>query len=113
MRPNAAKTVTVIANQTPSDVLQTILDVGDYDIVHIEPIERAYSRIRQTVPSVIILCLEDDQTAACQVLSMLKLDVTTAHIPVLTCVGPHENAHITDRVGEDSTQRAAQLIAAA
>jgi len=113
MTPYAAKTVTVVANQTPSDVLQTILDVGDYDIVHIEPVERAYSRIKQTLPSVVILCLEDDQTAACQVLSMLKLDGATSHIPVLTCVAPRESARVTDRFGEDPSERPALLTAAA
>src|SRR5262245_20138511 len=88
MMPRTARTVTIVADRTPFEVLQTILDVGDYDVVNIEPVDRAYSHIKRTLPQIVILCLEEDQEAACQVLSMLKLDGSTSRIPVVTCVAP-------------------------
>ena len=102
MPTTTARTVTVVADRTPFEVLQTILDVGDYDVVNIEPVAGAYSRIKRTSPQIVILCLEDDQEAACQVLSMLKLDSSTSRIPVVTCVAPR-NDRSAIHFGDDST----------
>lgn len=66
------------------DELETVLDAGHYDIIFVESTEHAYSQIKRVQPNLVILCVELDQPAAFQVLSMLKLDEATRHIAILT-----------------------------
>jgi DNA-binding response OmpR family regulator len=80
-----------VALVTPSPELEgldTLLTAGEYDLLVIDSMDRAYSEIRELQPDVVVLGLEFDERAACQLLSMLKLDTATSHIPVLTSPGP-------------------------
>ena len=56
----------------------------DCDVVLLESIAHAYSKIKRSQPDVVILCGSADDEYGCQVLSMLALDRETSHIPVLT-----------------------------
>jgi hypothetical protein len=60
----------------------------DCDVVYVESMTGAYSRIRQLLPDFVVVLCEIDDAAACQLLSMMKLDRAVAGIPVVTCVGP-------------------------
>ncbi len=62
-------------------LLETVLDAGQYDVVFVESTEHAYSHIKRLTPHLIIVCLDIDDLDGFQVLSMLKLDSETKHIP--------------------------------
>jgi CheY-like chemotaxis protein len=66
------------------DVLEPVLEAGNYDVVFVEASAHAYSQIKRVQPDLVILCLEMDDAEALTVLSMLKLDEDTRHIPVVT-----------------------------
>ena len=76
-------------------MLDTVADESGFDVVFVERIATAYSRIKQIVPALVVMCFGGDDVAACQVLSMLKMDRETAGIPVVTClletVPPHSH----------------------
>ena len=65
-------------------VLEPVLDAGNYDVVFVESSTHAYSQIRRIQPDLVILCLELNDADALRVLSMLKLDALTRDIPVVT-----------------------------
>ena len=66
------------------DVLEPVLDAGNYDVVFVESSAHAYSQIKRVQPDLVILCLAMDDADALTVLSMLKLDEETRDIPVVT-----------------------------
>jgi len=66
------------------DVLEPVLDAGNYDVVFVESSAHAYSQIKRVQPDLVILCLAMDDADALTVLSMLKLDEETREIPVVT-----------------------------
>ena len=78
------KVVIVNGNPEMLETLETALDAGHYDVVFVESSEHAYSQIKRVQPDLVILCLEMDDAEALTVLSMLKLDEDTRHIPVVT-----------------------------
>jgi CheY-like chemotaxis protein len=83
---NPALRTVVVVGEADERVLDTVADTGSYDVVVVEPMSSAYSKIKRIVPSTIIMCMSLDDIEACQVISMLKLDQDTAGIPVVTCV---------------------------
>jgi CheY-like chemotaxis protein len=70
------------------EVLEPVLEAGNYDIVFVEASAHAYSQIRRVQPHLVILCLRIDDAEGFQVLSMLKLDPDTRSIPVVTYTAP-------------------------
>src|ERR1043166_3676761 len=96
--------VVVVSKQSQlNGLLETVLDAGQYDVVFVESTEHAYSHIKRLTPGLIIVCLDIDDLDGFQVLSMLKLDHETRHIPIVTCTvsseestGPEEPAERPD-----------------
>lgn len=89
--PTAVQKV-VIVNGRP-DVLgmvEGVLKAGHYDVVFIESVAHAYSHVKRVQPNLVILCLRLDDPDVLQVLSMLKLDPETSHIPVMTYTAEYE-----------------------
>ena len=76
----------VVVNGTTEvlGMLEAVLDAGRYDMVFVESGDRAYSQIRRVLPNLVILCTRLDQLDGFQLLTMLKLDPETRHLPVLT-----------------------------
>jgi CheY-like chemotaxis protein len=76
----------VIVNDSPEvlQLLETVLDAGHYDVVFVESNEHAYTQIKRVQPDLVILCMRIEDMNGFRVLSMLKLDGETRHIPVLT-----------------------------
>ena len=76
----------VVVNGSPEilEMLETVLDAGRYDMVFVESSARAYSRVRHVQPDLVIVCMRIDDVEVFQLLSMLKLDVETRRIPVVT-----------------------------
>jgi DNA-binding response OmpR family regulator len=66
------------------EMLSTVLDAGQYEVTLVDATTHAYSHIRMAQPHLVILCIRVDDAEGLKVLSMLKLDVDTRAIPVLT-----------------------------
>jgi CheY-like chemotaxis protein len=78
------KVVVVNGNTEVLGMLESVLDAGRYDMVFVEPGERAYSQIKKVLPNLVILCTRIERLDGFQILTMLKLDPETCDIPVLT-----------------------------
>ena len=61
------------------------VDDNDYDVIVVESIERAYSRIRQVQPAAVVVFMNIDDVEACQLLSMLHIDQELRGINVVSC----------------------------
>ena len=88
----------VVVNGSP-DVLgmfESVLDAGRYDMVFVEPGDRAYSQIKLVSPQLVILCTRIEHLDGFQLLTMLKLDPETCDIPVLTYTTEHEGQDCGD-----------------
>ncbi len=93
----ASQQVVVVSKESQlNGLLETVLDAGQYDVVVVESTEHAYSHIKRLAPHLIIVCLDIDDIDGFQVLSMLKLDSTTRHIPVVTCTVSSEDDNDCD-----------------
>jgi len=84
------KVVVVNGNTEVLGMLESVLDAGRYDMVFVEPGDRAYSQIRKVLPNLVILCTRIEELDGFQLLTMLKLDPDTSDIPVLTYTTEHE-----------------------
>jgi CheY-like chemotaxis protein len=82
----SARTI-VIVNGSPDmrDVLDVMLESGEYVVVIAQSTDDAYSLIRRIQPHLVLLGLRMDDVGGSQLLSMLKLDPATRQTRVLTC----------------------------
>src|SRR4030095_5964102 len=78
------KVVVINGNTEVLGMLESVLDSGRYDMVFVEPGDRAYSQIKKVLPNLVILCTRIERLDGFQILTMLKLDPDTCDIPVLT-----------------------------
>ena len=95
------KVVVVNGNTEILGMLETVLDAGRYDMVFVESNERAYAQIKKVLPNLVILCAHLEKLENFQLLTMLKLDDETRHIPVLT--------YTTESEGQDFDAAISQL----
>jgi PleD family two-component response regulator len=102
----AQKVVIVNGSAGVLELVESVLDAGHYDIVFVESNAHAYSQIKRVRPNLVILCVRIDDLDAFQVLSMLKLDLETRDIPLLTYTteqaGPGDSDAEDD--GEESSE---------
>jgi len=86
------RTVVVVTSRPggPAPWNFTAFEVLDADVFIIESTARGYSRIRQVMPSLIMIFMDEDDAAGYQLMSMLKVDRAVSHIPVITVAFPHE-----------------------
>ncbi len=94
------KVVVVNGSHEILELLESVLDAGHYDVVFVAESERAFTQIKQNRPNLVILCISIDDPISFQVLSMLKLDKDTQHIPILTYTNEFEG-EATDREPDD------------
>ena len=87
-RSLSQRVLIINGNSDMLEMLEPVLDGGNYDVVFIESSAHGYSQVRQVKPDLVILCLDMDDAEGLRVLSMLKLDPVTRDIPVLTCTAP-------------------------
>jgi PleD family two-component response regulator len=59
-------------------------DRASHDVVFVESLTRAYTRIRQLIPDLIVVYMRIDDERACRLLTMLESDRDLDAIPVLT-----------------------------
>ena len=86
-------------------------DTGDCDIVVVESLAAAYSRVRREMPDLVIVLCEVDDPAACQLLSMLMADVATSWIPVETWATRPDTSEFSDIMTEMNVQTTSQQLA--
>ncbi|HZT75745.1 MAG TPA: response regulator [Vicinamibacterales bacterium] len=96
----AQKVVIVNGSSQILELLETVLDAGRYDVVFVESSQHAYSQIKRVHPDLVILCVQVDDAAGFQVLSMLKLDAETREIPILTYTTEYETNDEEDEAAE-------------
>jgi len=78
--------VAVSADSDRAALLEGLIyETDDFDVVIVESVARAYSRIKELTPELVIVFIQIDDVAGCQLLSMLAVDRDTASIPVVTC----------------------------
>jgi CheY-like chemotaxis protein len=100
--PRVARKVAIVNGSTDVlEVLETVLDAGQYELVFVDASERAYSQIRIMQPDLVILCVRIEDLDGFHLLSMLKMDDETRNIPVLT--------YTTEYEGQDDEDRFARL----
>src|SRR5882672_12746664 len=99
------KVVVVNGNTEVLGMLETVLDAGRYDMVFVESSDHAYSQIKKVVPNLVILCTHIEELEGFQLLTMLKLDMETKDIPVLTytteCEGQDFDAAISQLADDE------------
>ena len=89
-----------------------LLDTNDYDVLVYEVMPRGYSRIKELKPDLVIVYLEIDDSAVCQLLSMLTVDSDTSAIPVLTWAARYEKGGLEDIIAEAIHGSSHQVAAA-
>jgi CheY-like chemotaxis protein len=79
------KVVAVSDDALRPELLDALTDERDCETIVVESIPRAYSRIREVEPDLVVVFMDIEDVNACQLLSMLEIDRTLRHIPVMTC----------------------------
>jgi hypothetical protein len=82
------------------DVL--LADPTSRDVVVVQSIAGGYSLIKQLAPDLVVIFVGIGDVAACQLLSMLKMDCDTSAIPVETWMTRREEPEFDDIVAEMS-----------
>jgi hypothetical protein len=80
------RSVVAVGGQPPPvELIDALLGDGSgYDVIVVESLAGGYSRIKQLTPDLVIVLLESDGIAACQLLSMLQVDGTLSGTLVVT-----------------------------
>ena len=90
----APRTVAIVGKYAHHYLDEVIEGYGDFDVVFVESIAHAFSKIKRARPDLVVLCVTDDDADGCRVLSMLALDRETSRIPVLTHLLPTTLRHV-------------------
>jgi hypothetical protein len=79
--------VAVSEDSRRAELLEALLgDSNDFDVFFMEPLAHGYSRIKQLRPDLIVISMATDDSAACQLLSMLAIDREVSGIPIVPFV---------------------------
>ena len=85
MSASPVRVVAVSDDALRSTLLDALLADGNpHDVVFVESLARAHTRIRQLLPDLIIVFMRIDDEDACRLLTMLEIDREVAAIPVVT-----------------------------
>jgi CheY-like chemotaxis protein len=80
----ALRRVAVIGSYAHHHLHDVLQGVDGYDVVFVESMTHAFSKIKRVHPDLVVLCVSSEDEDGCRVLSMLALDDDTARIPVVT-----------------------------
>jgi CheY-like chemotaxis protein len=105
------KVVVVNGNADVLELLEAALDGGRYDLLFAEASQHAYSLIKREQPDLVVLSVRIDALEGFQLLSMLKLDPSTRHIPVVTYTndGEHDDES-SDDAAESSSDYTPHMV---
>lgn len=99
-RGGVQKVVVVNGSTEVLGMLESVLEAGHYDMVFVESGDHAYSQVRKVLPDLVILCTHIEELHGLQLLTMLKIDPDTRHIPVVTCATEHQPADFDDVIAQ-------------
>jgi PleD family two-component response regulator len=101
MNRSPLRVVAVSGDLQRAELLEAlVVDENAADIVFVESIAGGYSRIKELSPDLVIVYLELDDVAACQLLSMLKNDSSMSAIPVVTWAARRTDAELEEAASE-------------
>jgi CheY-like chemotaxis protein len=93
MNSASLRVVAVSDDALRSELFDALLvDESDYNVIAVESIPHAYSRIRLLQPDLVVVFMEIDDVYACELLSMLEIDRALRSIPVVTFATEPERA---------------------
>ena len=86
MSPSSLSIMAVSNDALRPELLDRLLvDANDFNVIVVESTERAYSRITQAQPDVVVVFMNIDDVDACQLLSVLHSDRALRGMSVVTC----------------------------
>jgi DNA-binding NtrC family response regulator len=106
------KTVVLVSQQPQFTALASglLADAGDYDVIAVESLAHAYSRIKRLTPDLVIILFRIEDVAACQLLTMLTMDETLAQVPVMTCAMRPDADAVEEMLTEEDFESPAQVF---
>jgi DNA-binding NtrC family response regulator len=106
------KTVVLVSQQPQFTELASglLADAGDYDVIAVESLAHAYSRIKRLTPDLVMVFFSIEDAAPCQLLTMLTMDEALVHVPVMTCVTPPEADAVEEMLTEEDFESPAQTF---
>jgi CheY-like chemotaxis protein len=75
--------VVVVSRDARPELIDTLLDYADSDVVFLASPAGAYSQIKRVAPDLVVMCFPIDDREGFHLMSMLHLDAATAAIPVI------------------------------
>jgi hypothetical protein len=87
-------------SERPELLDMLLFDANECDVIFVDSIAHAYSRIKQVTPYLVVVLSEIDDVAACQLLSMLKVDDSLSGMLVVTCATGGTDCNCEDIGGE-------------
>lgn len=89
-----SQTVVIVDGHAEAmDHIELMLEDGNYDLVFVESAGSAFSQVKRAQPHFVVVCANFDRPEGLHILSMLKLDKDTCHIPTFVCtIDPDEPA---------------------
>ena len=75
--------VVVVSREASPELIDTLLDCVDSDVVFLESPTGAYSQIKRVAPDLVVMCFPIDDREGFHLMSMLHLDADTAAIPII------------------------------
>jgi hypothetical protein len=93
------RTVAVVSRRLEQHALEIAVRAVPHDIVFVESVEHAYSRIKQTLPDRVIVFMTHDELDSCRLFTLLALDRDTARIPAVM--------HVVTELAETETDHEA------
>jgi DNA-binding NarL/FixJ family response regulator len=110
--PRPRNVVALSGDRQRGELIDALLaDPTSRDIVVVESIAGGYSLIKQLAPDVVVIFVGIDDVAACQLLSMLKMDRSTSAIPVVTWMTRREEPEFEETIAEMSQDVSAHPVA--
>jgi DNA-binding response OmpR family regulator len=88
-----------------------LVDANNFDVIYVESVARGFSRIKQAAPDLVIVFLDIDDEAACQLLTMLSIDGDTARIPVATWITRRDESDFEEIVADVNLESPCQSVA--
>jgi DNA-binding NtrC family response regulator len=106
------RTVVLVSEQPQFTELASglLVDARDYDVIAVESLAHAYSRIKRLTPDLVIILFRIEDVAACQLLTMLTMDETLAHVPVMTCAMRPDADAVEEMLTEEDFESPAQVF---
>ena len=102
--------VAMSGNPHRAEFLDTLFPDAN-DVIFVESLAGAYSRIKLVNPDLVIVLFEADDIAACRLLSMLNMDEDTSGIPVETWATRPESSELEDIVADVNHDSSRQGVA--